>query len=57
MKSKHILINIEDEYYKDIETYASNERRTITAMTYILLIDALLKKKKEKRGNNNYDAI
>ena len=46
-KNNHITINIEDDNYNKLKVIADNERRTLTATAYLLLIDSIEQKTKE----------
>lgn len=43
MKSKHILINITEDQYNALLLMADKEKRNITNMAYLLLVDAIEK--------------
>ena len=43
MKSKHILINITEDQYNALLLMANKEKRNITNMSYLLLVDAIEK--------------
>lgn len=41
MRNKHILINLTDDQYKQIEFIASKERRKVADVAYLLIVDSL----------------
>ena len=40
-KNKHILLNLTQEEYNELQAKADQEKRTLTNYTYLLIIKAL----------------
>ena len=56
-RDKHILINIEDDLFKDIEKLAAEDRRKISEYIYLLVYDEIQHRLLSKYGSTGFKPL
>lgn len=56
-RDKHILINVDNDLYNDIEKLSNEDRRKISEYIYLLVSDEINRRLLEKYGSTGFKRL